>query len=211
MVSPEALHQRTNQGGRVLGVRDRRVGKGGTNLSIDVVHPELLRDFREIGGPFDAARGFELSPRLVGQFKEGTESRVVDDKGHLRPILGSLANVPGGCVLPDARKLFLVVRWQEALVDAENVDGGLHRFLIEGVHQLLIIEPPGELRWAQWITDRVGLPRFWLVHLDRLVDLLDPARLLWRDHRVRQEAPRTREVVDYLSRSHDLLVRKEPP
>src|SRR5215471_6370616 len=139
MVSSEALYQRANQGGRVLGVRDCRVGKGGTNLSIDVVHPEFLRDFREISSPFDAARGFELSPRLVGQFKEGTESRVIDDKGHLGPIFGSLANVPGGCVLPNTGKLFLVVRWQEALVDAENVDAGLHRFLIEGVHQLLII------------------------------------------------------------------------
>ena len=99
-------------------MRHGRVGKRRANLRIDVSDPELLRNFREIGGPPDAACGLELGPGLVGQLEERTQRRVIDDEVHLRPVFGSLADIPGGCVLPYASEGFLVIGRQQTLVDA---------------------------------------------------------------------------------------------
>ena len=43
-------------------------------------------------------------------------------------------------------------------VNTDGVDARLERFFIEGIHQLFIIETPGEFRWPERIADGVGLP-----------------------------------------------------
>src|SRR3954452_22603354 len=89
-------------------------------LSVNVSYPELLRNLREIGGRPNAPCGLELGPGLVRQFKERTQRRVIDDEVHLGPVLGSLADVPGGCVLPYPGEGFLVIGRQQTLVDAQR-------------------------------------------------------------------------------------------
>src|SRR6202022_4880151 len=91
-----------------FGMRHGRVGKRRAKLRVDVSDPELLRNFREIAGPPDAACGLELGPSLVGQLEERTQRRVIDDEVHLRPVFGSLADVPGGGVLQYAAEGFLL-------------------------------------------------------------------------------------------------------
>ena len=113
-------------------------------------------------------------------------------KVHLRPILGGLADIVDRRVLPDAGEGFLVVRWQQALVDADRGDTRFDRLLVERIHQLLVVEPPREFGRRERIADRVGLPRIRLVGRDRLVDLLHPARLSRRDHGVGEQTPGAR-------------------
>src|SRR5438067_2370377 len=118
MIDPHALDQRADQSSAEFGMRDGRVGKRRPKLCVNVSDSKLLRNLREVGGPPNAASGFELGPGLFRQLKERTERRVIDDEVHLRPVLRSLADVPGGCVLPYARKGFLVIGRQQTLVDA---------------------------------------------------------------------------------------------
>ncbi len=117
----------------------------------------------------------------------------------------------GGRVLPDAGIRLLVVGRQQALVDADGGDARLHRLVVERIHQLLVVEPPRELRRVERIADRVALPRIGLVHRDRLVDLVHPARLVGRDQGMRQKPPRAREAVDQRARLGHLRVGQEPP
>ena len=149
---------------------------------------------------------FEIRPRLVRQLEERPQRGMIDHEIHLRPILGCLSDVPNGCIFPDAGERFLVVGRQQSLVDAERVDAGLHRFVVERIHHLLVVEPPRELGGRQWIADRIGLPGIRLVDLDRLVNLLHPAGLFGRDDTVRQQAPGASEIVDELARLDDLFV-----
>src|SRR5882762_872602 len=118
MIDPHTLDQRADQGSAEFGMRHGRVGKRRAKLGVDVGDSELLRNIREIAGPADAACGLELGPGLVGQLEERTQRRMIDDEVHLRPVLGSLADVPRGCVLPYAGEGFLVIGRQQALVDA---------------------------------------------------------------------------------------------
>ena len=90
-------------------------------------------------------------------------------------------------------------------------DARLHRLVVERIHQLLVVEPPRELRRVERIADRVALPRIGLVHRDRLVDLVHPARLVGRDQGMRQQPPRAREAVDQRARLGHLRVGQEPP
>src|ERR1700730_3007670 len=62
MIGPHALDQRADQSSAEFGMRHGRVGKRRAKLCVDVSDPELLRNFREIGGPLDAATGLELGP-----------------------------------------------------------------------------------------------------------------------------------------------------
>src|SRR5260370_12362939 len=115
MIDPQALDQRADQSSAEFGMRHGRVGKRRAKLRVDVSDPELLRNFREIGCPPDATCGLELGPGLVRQLEERTQRRVIDDEVHLRPVFGSLADVPGGYVLPYAGQGFLVVVRQQTL------------------------------------------------------------------------------------------------
>ena len=136
---------------------------------------------------------------------------MIDHEVHLRPILGGLSDVPRGGVFPHAGERLLVIGRQQPLVDAQRVDAGLHRFVVERIHHLLVVEPPWELGGCQRIADRVGLPGIGLIDLDCLVDLLHPAGLLGGDDAVRQQAARAREIVDGFARLDDLLVGQKPP
>src|SRR5262249_46625670 len=106
-----------------------------------------------------------------------------------RPVLRRLADVPGGCVFPDARERFLVVGWQQALVDTYRRDARFGRLFVEWVHHLLVIEAPRIFRWRERVTDCVGLPRIGLVDCDSLVDLFHPTGLLGRDDRMGKQSP----------------------
>ena len=64
MIDPHALDQRADQGRAEFGMRHRRVRKRRAKLGVDVGDSELLRNFRQIGRPPDAARGLELGPGL---------------------------------------------------------------------------------------------------------------------------------------------------
>src|SRR5262245_19624889 len=211
VVGTEALDQRADQGRGKLRMRHGRGGEGGSDLTRNVTDPELPRYFRQIGGPLDATRQLELLPSLLWQLEKGAQGRVVDDEGHAGLVLGGFADVRSGRVLPDAGERLLVVGRQQSLVNADDVDAGLLRLLVEGIHHLLVVEPPRELGGAQRIADGVGFPGIGLIELDRLVDLLHPTRLLGRDDGVRQKSPRAGEVVDHLASAHDLLVGKQPP
>src|SRR5437762_32422 len=134
MIDPHALDQRADQSRAEFGVRHGRVGKRSTKLCVNVSDPELLRNFREISVPSDAARGLELGPGLVGQLEERTQRRVIDDEIHLRPVFGSLADVPRRCVLPYAGEGFLVIGRQQTLVDAYRCDPSFHRVVVDRIH-----------------------------------------------------------------------------
>ena len=144
--APMPLTSVPTQRGAELGMRHGRVGERRAELGIDVGDAELLRDLRQVADPADAAGLLELRPRLVGQLEGRAQAGVVHHEVHLRPVLGGLADVPGGGVLPDAGVRLLVVGRQQALVDADRGDAGLHRLLVERIHQLLVVEPPRELR-----------------------------------------------------------------
>ena len=102
VIDAHSLDQRADERGGKLGVRDRGIGKRRAQLGIDVGHAELLRNLRQIGRPLDAAGALELVPGLIGQLEERTQRGMVDDEVHLRPILGGLADVPGGGIFPHA-------------------------------------------------------------------------------------------------------------
>ena len=87
----------------------------------------------------------------------------------------------------------------------------LSGLVVEGVHHLLVVQAPRKLGWTERVADGVGLPRIRLVDRDRLVDLLHPPGLLGRDHGMREQPPRAREIVDHVARLDDLLVGQEPP
>src|SRR5262249_21500870 len=60
------------------------------------------------------------------------------------------------------------------------------------------------------VADRVALPGIGLIDLDRLVDLVEPARPAWRDYEMRHHAPRAGLLVDLLAGLEHLLLRDEP-
>ncbi len=97
-------------------------------------------------------------------------------------------------------------------VDADVADVGLGDLLVERIHQLLVVGVPrirGEFL-VRVVADRVALPRIRLVAFDRLVDLVEPARLPWRDGEMCQHPPRAGLLVDHLARLEHLVLRDEP-
>src|ERR1700756_2459219 len=112
-------------------MRDGRVGEGGADLAVYVGDSVLRWYLGQVGSPFDAARGLELSPGLVRQFQKWPQRRMVDNEVHLRPVLGGLADIVHRRVLPDVGERFFVVRWQKSLVNADGRDAGFDRLLVE--------------------------------------------------------------------------------
>ena len=87
-----------------------------------------------------------------------------------------------------------------------------HRLLVEGVHQLLVVEVEGivgELLVGV-VPNRIALPRIGLVDLDRLVDLVEPARPARGDCEVRHHPPRAGLLIDLLAGLKHLVLRDEP-
>ena len=206
------VHELSEEGRAEPRVRDGRRGEGGTDLRIDVVHAELLRDPGEVGRPLDVAGLHEFGHLLLGRVGEPrTHGRVVDHEVHAGPVLGGLAEVVDRRGFPGAGERLLVVPRHQALVDADRVDAGLHGLLVEGVHQLLVVEAPRVLRRAERVADRVGLPRDGLQHLDRAIDLVHPVRVLRRDDGVAQHARAAGQLVDGATGVLDGVVRQQPP
>src|SRR5215470_18924436 len=110
-------------------MRDGRVGEGSPNLAVHVVDTVLRRYLGKVGSPFDAARGLELGPGLVRQFEERPQRRMVNNEVHLRPILGGLADIVDGGVLPNVSEGFLIIRWQKTFMSADGRDARFDRLL----------------------------------------------------------------------------------
>ena len=138
---------------------------------------------------------------------------MIDDEVDLGPVLGGLADVPHRVVLPHVGPRFLVVRREQPLVDAHGGDACLHDLLVEGVHELLIIEPPvgPELGGKERIADGVALPAVGLHDGDATIDLLDPPLALRREDGVAEKAARSGDLVDGRARGGDLVVGEEVP
>ena len=97
-------------------------------------------------------------------------------------------------------------------MDADVPDTRFHRLLIEGVHQLLVVEVVGVVGQFLMgvVADRVALPRIGLVDLDRLVDQVEPAWPARGDREMRHHPPRAGFFVDLLAGFEHLLLRDEP-
>src|SRR5262249_39568406 len=148
---------------------------------------------------------------LVRQFEERPQRRMVNNEVHLWPILGGLADIVDGGVLPNVSEGFLIIRWQKTFMSADGRDASFDRLLVERIHQLLIIEPPREFRRRERIANRVGLPGVWLVGRDRLVDLVHPSGLFRRDDGVGEQASGPGKIVDHVTGPDYLLIGEKPP
>ncbi len=160
LVLAEPLDQRAQHGRGESRMRDRGIGEAGAELGMHVLHAELLRNLRQVGHPVDAAGVLELLQRSVRQFDEGPQRGVIDDERDLRPVLRGLAQVPHRGVFPDLRPALLVVRGQQALVNADRSEAGLHALLVERIDALLVVQPPVRtlLGEEDRIADGVALP-----------------------------------------------------
>jgi hypothetical protein len=98
-------------------------------------------------------------------------------------------------------------------VDAHGVDAALDDLLVEGVHELLVVEPPVRalLGGEERIADRVALPAVGLEAGDRVVDLVHPAALLRREDRMAEQAPRVGDPVHSRAGGVDVVVGEEVP
>ena len=94
---------------------------------------ELLEGERGIAGPGPA------------------ESGMVDDEIDLRPIFGGATHVIDFRVGREVWKIALGRGRIEALVHADDVGPRLEDLLVEGIHQLLVVHPPG-VTHGDWVN-----------------------------------------------------------
>src|SRR5207237_9447247 len=112
-----------------------------------------------------------------------------------------------------ARPRRLVVAWQQTLVDRDGPDSRLHRLLIPGVDQFLVVQAPGGALGGrrQGVANGVTLPGIGLEFGDAAVDFVHPPVLSRRDYRVTEPAARARNLVDSRTRLDDLGIGEQPP
>jgi hypothetical protein len=139
MIDAHALDPRPEERCRKAEICCARRGKAGAHLSVNVGDPILHRDAGEAAGPLDLAGLFKFSQNSIGRLPERLQTAMVDDEVQLRPVLGGLTDIPGRVVLLHILPAFLVICWHQAFVDADRTDARFHRFVIEGIHQLLVI------------------------------------------------------------------------
>src|SRR2546425_5405770 len=102
--------------------------------------------------------------------------------------------VGGDAVLRDLGAQIVEAR---RVVDANGRDAGLHGLFVEGVHELVVVEPPvrAQLGGEQRVADGVTLPAVRLERRDRAVHFLHPPLLLGREYGVAQETPGAGDFV----------------
>src|SRR5262245_10153304 len=103
VIVAQALHEGTDERGREARAGDGAGGERGADLAVDVLHALLGRDVGQVARPLDAPGLLELRQRRVGLLQEVPQSAVVHDEVDLRPVLGRLAEVAHGRVLPHLR------------------------------------------------------------------------------------------------------------
>src|SRR3989442_10722004 len=98
-------------------------------------------------------------------------------------------------------------------MDAEGADPCLDRLLVERVYELLVIEAPRVLRLGrQRVADRIELPTVRMQLVDRVIDLVHPARLPRRNEGVGEHSGAVAAYsIDHVSRLADLIVLQELP
>ena len=97
-------------------------------------------------------------------------------------------------------------------MDADRGDPRLHRLFVEGIDELLVVEPPRVFRGLrlQRVADRIALPAVGLDLGDAAVDLFHPAGLGRGEQRMKEQPLGAGDAVDGLVRELDLIVRQEP-
>ena len=107
---------------------------------------------------------------------------MIDDEVELRPVLRRLAHVAHVRVLEQMRKLLLDLGREQTLVDAHVAQrrirlAPLHELLVEGIGDLLVIEPPRPLgkMLVRVVADGVALPRIGPVLLDLFLEIVEIA------------------------------------
>jgi hypothetical protein len=107
----------------------------------------------------------ELLQQPIGNAAAGPAiPRVVDDEVELRPVLRRLADVAHVRVGTQMREALLDRGGNSPLWTQTFRQAGLHQLLVEGIHQLLVVERQGCLRQVLVgvVADRVALERIGL-------------------------------------------------
>src|SRR5215813_14412665 len=172
MVGSHPAHERPDEGRCKARVGHRGVRKGRADLRVDIRHPVLSGNLRQIGRPLDAAGLLELGQGCVRRLQEWPERRMIDDEVDPGPVTGRL-----GHVAADYEKSWPGV-WEyatvrQALVDTDRARPRLEDLLVEAIDELLVVEPPvgADLGRGARTTHRVPLPAVRLQHVDRVIDL----------------------------------------